>query len=95
MIVGALGTHSVLGVAALFGAILGAACMLSFTRKTFFGPIVHNYVKQAIDLQPREMFLLLIPVLLILWFGFYPDYILNINQAASEAWLSRLITKTP
>lgn len=95
MIVGALGTHSVLGVAALSGAILGAAYMLSFTRKAFLGPIVHNSVKQAIDLQPREMILLLIPALLILWFGFYPDYILNINQIASEAWLSRLIDQTP
>ena len=95
MIVGALGTHSVLGVAALSGAILGAAYMLSFTRRIFFGPIVHGYVNQAIDLQPREMILLLIPALLILWFGLYPDYILNINQVASEAWLSRLITKTP
>ncbi|MBP6367939.1 MAG: NADH-quinone oxidoreductase subunit M [Nitrosomonas sp.] len=95
MIVGALSTHSVLGVAALSGAILGAAYMLSFTQRIFLGPVVHISVKQAIDLQPREMILLLIPSLLILGFGFYPDYILNTNQIASEAWLSRLITKTP
>ena len=95
MIIGALNAHSILGVAALSGAILGAAYMLSYTRRAFLGPIIHSEVKQVIDLQPREMILLLIPALLILAFGLYPDYILNINQMASEAWLSRLTVKSP
>lgn len=95
MILGAISAHSVLGVAALSGAILGAAYMLSYTRRAFLGPIIHNDVKRVIDLQPREMILLLIPALLILGFGFYPDYVLNINQAASQEWLSRLTTITP
>jgi NADH-quinone oxidoreductase subunit M len=94
MILGAISAHSVLGVAALSGAILSAAYMLSYTRRTFLGPIIHDDVKQVIDLQSREMILLLIPALLILALGFYPDYILNINQIASEEWLSRLTLTT-
>jgi NADH-quinone oxidoreductase subunit M len=58
------------------------------------GPIIHDDVKQVIDLQSREMILLLIPALLILALGFYPDYILKINQIASEEWLSRLTLTT-
>lgn len=95
MIIGAISAHSILGVAALSGAILGAAYMLSYTRRAFLGSIAQSDVKQVIDLQPREMILLLIPALLILGFGFYPDYIFNINQIASKEWLSRLTIITP
>ncbi|MEK7779258.1 MAG: NADH-quinone oxidoreductase subunit M [Pseudomonadota bacterium] len=95
MIIGAISAHSILGVAALSGAILGAAYMLSYIRRAFLGPIAQSAVKQVIDIQPREMILLLIPALLILGFGFYPDYIFNINQIASKEWLSRLTIISP
>jgi NADH-quinone oxidoreductase subunit M len=95
MIVGALTSHAFFGTAALAGAILGAAYMLSFTRQAFFGPIIHAAVSQAHDLRPRELALLSAPALLILVFGFFPNTILNINQVASEAWLTRMILQIP
>lgn len=95
MIIGALTSHAGLGAAALAGAILGAAYMLSFTRRAFFGPVVHQTVSKVHDLQTRELVLLSIPAFLILAFGFFPDIILNINQIASEAWLSRLSVYVP
>lgn len=95
MIIGALTSHAGLGAAALAGAILGAAYMLSFTRRAFFGPVVHQTVGKVHDLQTRELVLLSIPAFLILAFGFFPDIILNINQIASEAWLSRLSVYVP
>ncbi len=95
MIIGALNTHSILGFAALSGAILSAAYMLSYTRKAFLGPVTRSDIKQVFDLNPREIALLFIPGLLVLIFGLFPDYILNINQSASEAWLSRLTIQTP
>jgi NADH-quinone oxidoreductase subunit M len=95
MIIGALNTHSILGFAALSGAILSAAYMLSYSRKAFLGPVIHNDIKQVFDLKPREIALLFIPGLLVLIFGFFPDYILNINQSASETWLARLTIQTP
>lgn len=95
MIIGALNAHTVLGFAALTGAILSAAYMLSFSRQAFLGPILHVDVNQTHDLQLRELALLCVPALLILIFGFFPDSILNFNQVASEAWLSRLIIQTP
>ncbi|MDT8364454.1 MAG: proton-conducting transporter membrane subunit [Nitrosomonas sp.] len=91
MIIGALTSHAVFGTAALAGAILGATYMLTFTRNAFFGPVVHMAVKQAQDLKFREVFLLCVPALLILFFGFFPDTILSINQIASEAWLARFL----
>lgn len=95
LIIGALTAHPSLGVAALTGAILAAAYMLSFTRRTFFGPITYADVGQAQDLRPRELILLCIPAILILGFGFFPDGVLHINQLASEVWLSRLIKPVP
>jgi len=95
MIVGALNTHSILGFAALSGAILSAAYMLSYTRRAFLGPVTHSDIKQVFDIKFREISLLFIPALLVLIFGLFPDYILNINQAASEAWLSRFTMQLP
>ena len=95
MIIGALTAHTGLGIAALAGAILGAAYMLSFTRRAFFGPVTRADVNQTQDLQPREFALLCIPALLVLIFGLFPDMILGINQMASEAWLSRIPFQSP
>lgn len=95
LIIGALKADSSLGVAALLGAVLGAAYMLSYTRRAFFGPITHPVVSQAQDLHLRELALLCIPALLVLVFGFFPDSVLHINQIASEAWLSRLLNQAP
>ncbi|SDX11771.1 complex I subunit 4 family protein [Nitrosomonas communis] len=92
MIIGALTSHAGLGAAALAGAILGAAYMLYFTRRAFFGPVVHTAVSNMHDLQTRELVLLFAPALLILIFGFFPDIILSINKVASEAWLLRFTT---
>ena len=90
MIIGALTSHAGLGIAALAGAILGAAYMLSITRRVFVGSIDLADVAQVHDLKTREIALLCFPAFLILLFGFFPDSILNINQLASEAWLLRL-----
>jgi NADH-quinone oxidoreductase subunit M len=90
LIISALITHPSLGIAALIGVVLSAAYMLTFTRRAFFGPITRTSVNSAQDLLPRELILLCIPALLILGLGFFPDFILNINYMASEAWLSQL-----
>ena len=94
LIIGALNAHPGLGVAALLGAILGAAYMLSFMRRAFFGPVVNTRLSQIQDLRAREFGLLCIPALLVLFFGFFPDLVLDINKVAAESWLSRLITVT-
>ncbi len=90
LIIGALNAHPGLGIAALLGAILGAAYMLSFMRRAFFGPITHVNSSRALDLRSREFALLCIPALLVLFFGFFPDLVLDVNKVAAESWLRRL-----
>jgi NADH-quinone oxidoreductase subunit M len=91
LIVSTILAHPSIGIAALLGAILSAAYMLSFTRRAFLGPITQAGVRQAQDLRPRELSLLCVPALLILGFGFFPNSVLKINRATAEAWLNQLI----
>jgi NADH-quinone oxidoreductase subunit M len=91
LIIGALLAHPSLGITALAGTVLGAAYMLSFTRRAFLGPIRHYPVKQAQDLRPRELALLCLPAALVLLLGFFPNSLLKTNQKSAEAWLSRLL----
>ncbi len=91
LIVSAILAHPSISIAALIGAILSAAYMLSFTRRAFFGPITRTSVKQVQDLRPRELTLLCVSALLILGFGFFPNSVLKINKTTAEAWLNRLM----
>jgi NADH-quinone oxidoreductase subunit M len=91
LIVSTILAHPSISIAALLGAVLSAAYMLSYTRNAFFGPITRPGVKQAQDLRSRELSLLCVSALLILGFGFFPDSLLKINRATSEAWLNRLM----
>ncbi|MFI3186751.1 MAG: NADH-quinone oxidoreductase subunit M [Methylococcaceae bacterium] len=85
--------HPSISIAALLGAILTAAYMLSFTRRAFFGPVTQAGVKQLQDLRPRELSLLCVSALLILGFGFFPNSVLKTNRATAEAWLTRLMNQ--
>ncbi|MDP1664164.1 MAG: NADH-quinone oxidoreductase subunit M [Methylobacter sp.] len=91
LIVSTMLAHPSISIAALIGAILSAAYMLSFTRRAFFGPVTQIGIKQMQDLRPRELTLLCVSALLILGFGFFPNSVLKINKATAEAWLSRLM----
>lgn len=91
LIISTMLAHPSISIAALSGAILSAAYMLSFTRRAFFGPVTQAGVKQVQDLRPRELALLCVPALLILVFGFFPNSVLKVNRETAEIWLSRLL----
>jgi NADH-quinone oxidoreductase subunit M len=91
LIVSTILAHPSISIAALLGAILSAAYMLSFTRRAFLGPITRDGVRLAQDLRPRELSLLCMSAILILGFGFFPDSVLKINRATAEAWLNQLM----
>jgi len=93
LIISTMLAHPSIGIAALAGAVLSAAYMLSFTRRAFFGPVTQASVNQVQDLRPRELALLCVPALLILIFGFFPNSMLQTNRVAAEAWLSRLLNQ--
>jgi NADH-quinone oxidoreductase subunit M len=91
LIISALDAHPSLGIAALAAAVLSAAYMLDFTRKAFFGPIIHQTVRQCQDLRRRELLLLCAPALLVIVFGIFPNLILHTYQKTVDNWLSRIL----
>ena len=78
------------GLAALAGVILGAAYFLHLYRRAFFGPPTHVVVRQAQDLRPRERYFALLLVVLILVFGLFPAWLLDLIKGSTETWLARL-----
>ncbi|MGZ5050438.1 MAG: complex I subunit 4 family protein [Methylobacter sp.] len=90
LIVSTMLAHPGISIAALLGAVLGAAYMLSFSRRTFFGPVTQKSVEQLQDLRPRELALLSVSALLVLIVGLCPNSVLKTNRATAEAWLNRL-----
>ena len=90
MLVSALKTHTGAGLAALAGVVIGAGYFLGIYRRTFFGPMTSPVIRQAIDLKPRELLIVLVFAAFILFNGLYPMGILGFTQAASEHWISLL-----
>ena len=62
---------------ASLGVILGAAYMLWLYKRIIFGKLIIEDVKKMVDLKRFEIVTLWILVLPILFFGFYPEPLIN------------------
>ena len=70
-------------LAAGTGIILGAAYMLYLYRRVMFGKIVHENLLTIKDLTSREVAYFVPLILLIIGFGFYPNPLLKLSEAAA------------
>lgn len=82
--------YPALALPAVFAAVLGAAYLLGFIRRGFWGPLVHPAVVRCQDLLGRELRLLAVPALLVLLLGLAPQVLLALQQAAIQSWLQLL-----
>ncbi|MEZ5536726.1 MAG: NADH-quinone oxidoreductase subunit M [Thiolinea sp.] len=87
LIVGVLQSHPGAGLLVLFSVILTAAYFLSAYRKAFFGVARNADVAKSPDLKRRERLVVLVFVLVVLVFGFYPQPLLDVIAGAAESWL--------
>ena len=62
---------------ASFGVILGAAYMLWLYKRIIFGEIINIDLKSMIDLKKSEILILFSLVIPIIYFGFFPEPLLN------------------
>ena len=69
---------------ASFGVILGAAYMLWLYKRIIFGKIINEEVKSMVDLKRFEMVILFTLVVPIIFFGFYPEPLMNSIEASVE-----------
>lgn len=76
-LLGAYKVNTVVATFAATGVVLGAAYMLHLTRSVIFGPKVNEDAAAMTDLDGREKFYFLPLVVLVIWLGVAPNYILD------------------
>tara|TARA_Y100000591_G_scaffold316682_1_gene325536 strand:+ start:1115 stop:2602 length:1488 start_codon:yes stop_codon:yes gene_type:complete len=77
ILMGAFKDNFLVAVIASIGVILGAAYILWLYKRVVFGKIVNQDLKQMIDLNRSELFILSSLAIPILFFGFYPDPLIS------------------
>ncbi|MBX2834158.1 MAG: NADH-quinone oxidoreductase subunit M [Micavibrio sp.] len=77
VLLGAFQSNTLIAALAATGVILGAAYMLMLYRRVVFGPREHHDALSMPDLNSREMWLLIPLVAMVLWFGVFPNQVMN------------------
>ncbi|MBJ7379923.1 MAG: NADH-quinone oxidoreductase subunit M [Polynucleobacter sp.] len=82
VILAAVDYDFLIGLLAATALMLGAAYSLWMAKRVFFGPIVHQPVKELVDLNAREFLLFSALSLCVLWMGVYPKPFTDIIHPA-------------
>ncbi|MBP6224378.1 MAG: NADH-quinone oxidoreductase subunit M [Rhizobacter sp.] len=61
-----------LGALAATALVFGAAYTLWMVKRVYFGPIANHHVRELIDLNSREMLIMTVLAVAVLWMGLYP-----------------------
>ena len=69
---------------ASLGVILGAAYMLWLYKRIIFGELINNEIKSMVDLKRFEIIILFSLVIPIIFFGIYPEPLMNSIEASVE-----------
>jgi len=88
---GALGSYLFAAFAAI-GVILAAIYMLYFFQKLFLGPVDKDENRKLLDLNWREILVLVPLLILIFWIGLYPSPFFNLMDASVEKLVASLQT---
>jgi len=76
-LLGAFKVNTVVATFAATGVVFGAAYMLLLTRKVIFGPKINDDAAAMTDLDGREKFYFLPLIVLVIWLGVSPSYVLD------------------
>ncbi|MSP10363.1 MAG: NADH-quinone oxidoreductase subunit M [Pelagibacteraceae bacterium] len=82
ILMGAFIDNFLVAVIASIGVILGAAYMLWLYKRVVFGELTNSDLAKMNDLNSSEYFILISLAIPILFFGFYPDPIINIIEVS-------------
>ena len=84
ILIGAFKKSFLVAAIASIGVILSAAYMLWLYKRVVFGEIQKNEIKKMVDLNRSEIFILSSLALPIIFFGFYPEPLLNTTETSVE-----------
>ena len=82
ILVGAFQINTWVALLATTGIILGAAYTLWLYRRVIFGTLTKADLQDILDLNRREALIFAPLVAAVLFFGFYPDALLNVMHAS-------------
>ncbi len=91
LILSALGHYTGVGIAVLVGIILSASYTLELFRKSFLGECRHEAIIDAQDLKKREIFIVLLMCFIVLFFGLFPQLILETMEVSTQSWIGLMI----
>ncbi len=89
VLIGIFQVNTWIAFAALFGVILSAAYALWLYRRVIFGVLNKEALKSIMDMDRREMAIIVPLIVLTIFFGFYPAPILDTTVASVEALVSQ------
>lgn len=81
------------GILATTGVILAAVYMLWMFQRVMFGPVTHEENKNLVDLNAREIGLLIPVMIFIVWIGIYPSYFTGFSEVQVETLLEQSMNK--
>ena len=88
ILMGAFEKNILVAMIASLGVILGAAYMLWLFKRVVFGEMNNQELKSMKDLKTFEIITLSALVIPILFFGFYPEPLMNSIEASVENTLN-------
>ena len=84
ILLGVFKKNFIIAIIASLGVILGAAYMLWMYKRVIFGKIINESLNKIIDLKKTELFILSCLALPIIFFGFYPEPIINTTEISIQ-----------
>jgi len=90
---GAFQTQTWLGVAALWGMVLGTAYMVWLYYRVAMGKLNQGLAGLRLELNAREVAVLAPLVLLALCLGFYPEFVLSFVHASVAQLLALAVSQ--
>jgi NADH-quinone oxidoreductase subunit M len=84
ILMGAFKDNFLVAVIASLGVIIGAAYMLWLYKRVVFGKLVNLQLKEMVDLNKSELFILTSLAIPTLFFGFYPEPLINTIEVSIE-----------
>ena len=88
ILMGVFKDNFLVAVLASLGVILGAAYMLWLYKRVVFGKLINENLKSMIDLNKSEYFILACLAVPTLFFGFYPDPLINTIEVSVKDLIS-------
>jgi NADH-quinone oxidoreductase subunit M len=92
ILIGTFKKNFLVATIASLGVILGAAYMLWLYKRIIFGEIINKELKSMIDLKKFEILILFSLVVPIIFFGFYPEPLINSIEVSVENLLNMCTT---